>query len=1211
MKRLCSLLFACTFFSSLCASELRTLSYAERVQRPKGLPSLPEKANKLNKSGELKQAGTGYDDELLMHLYDERIDKENVRVSGFDADARIRYASIVLEKHHQPNAMLNQSRINQAIKRLAEVCNYRPEQETPYGVLTHRNAWNLLASEAVHNQNYTDAVEYLLNSLFEEYNAYIEEDTYCFPAHTPFELCTIASLIKKHKDCQARADELTEQMAPDQKRWFLGTLFHTAWQAYAQPDAAWLLAQHEQQYGNAEGAREILQELAAQEYPNAQTELQKVQRKLQLEAFASHVNDYSFDATTPDTKEDLEKIIIDCMNDEARTNKLIELCPTKELQAFVWKTIFNKAKIPAVRFNAAYHQSLLTDNVPHKSMLLQMAVSNGIKEAVEPAFVLCKEIGCTASTQILCSALAKPASPMHAEMVAWLHLSERNKQPAQELLKKLGYTDCTKVMELVHKKIQAGHLNLQKDFANLYREQAFEQMKTTKADYVHLKKRMCQIQTARQQACGWYRKAVQLPDSMKQEKIDIHHNCANMHLHLANMAEAKAKDALNKVQKEKWGQFSRTELEAAREQLNLILKADKNNARAHSQLGVVYMQDGQRDKAIESLLQAHALDHTYGNSFENLLYICKEDVDEIFNLENIRQKAAADKKASYNSKIKSLIKSIKRLAGKLTILDPDCHRAWNHLGFCAEKEGQPAQAIEQYTQGALAAYRCSEASLVNAHVVFASLAGLYGKGIRSMSKMESTQIATSLYTQALEINPQYAEARHNLGLIHAKQNNDKKAISNMQQSAQHGCAHANHRLAVYMTSGYGGYYNLEDAMWQLIDVIKAYKQSGNTDSLQKATLHLKLAEYSVANYLDHHARKKVKNNLSKQNSKAYMQARLELLEDAITTLKNYRHNADSATQATIDCTCGLLNIHQAADEEDSRQSEEHYEQGMNYLKQAIKRRDPHDIHAARNLYFYTSLLLDYPKSLYQPYDELESTQQQTLTEAIELLKYITQDVAKVQPHNFFVGKAHELLGKIRRTVYEDIKAAQNEYEEGIHIGHMGCALKLARGYETGSLTDDGQSNLKKAREVLETAVKKGDPRLKHHQTAQRDLWVFNRELGIENTDKGASIFLQTFDILKKIEQENRCPSIGSFFTTWNKMNEDDKVKSSRVINSKLPEEHDWYELQQKFRRAFPYLKGWDGFKLHFTLNELCTKWHQLPEELPFSHEERDALYARI
>ena len=1331
--------------------------------------SLPEILNRLN---------IGH--KLTADLCKMRIETEE----EFDLDARLELAQALL-KSTAFHTITGQD-IHEADDRLCEV----PDQfstETKYGLDARRDAWLFRAVLAYTRNDYENSIVYYFKSLLEQRNVDIEKGIDSFPEHIRFEMEGITYLLKNHPCCKAKVDELlTEHIKDKNKQYFLSELFSIAWKDRI-TDGAWLLAQHNKEHGYLENAMSILDELNKQEYPNAKTELDKIQEQLQKQLQARTFNTLwkkYISTQSEKDKDPIENMITECMNTEEQRENLLKSCTTKEQKTYLWHTIFKKAQEP-LKFKAAFQQAQITDDIQRKLILLQIALTNGIQEAAGPAFEACKEAGFNRSTKMLWCALAKHAPNMHMELITWLkeaddtihalallkdmadmgnvdaqlaygiqcqkqyykaedrnapeikeqalhYLGKATKQPKKypeqyiQARLELSYIakaggDLDKAKEMVRDSAHNGHVDSQVALAYYFNKEASQHAKNAQKPPPENKqqKNTNPILRAKKQVLDWYGKAVRNQNCSPERRIDLYREFVSMHLELADVFKVRSKYTKIKAEQKRWHQLSENELNAAQEKLDLILKTDGNDACALRQQALIHEQYGEREQATELLLKACKSDPAYQQPFTDLIIICHRYLSEIDELKE-HQEAEDDSQAT------SLMKRTEQLAKKLTKMKPNFGDAWTIRGMCADRTGQIPLAVGHFQTGI-------KHDSARAHFSFANM---YREGKHPSAKQISLrgsnagcnnfflgdqtndpaalQKAAELYKQGLNLDSDCGIAWYGLGLINFVQGNDKQAINCCQKSAHLGQASAHALLAQYMMAGYGGHSNLEDAMWKLINVQSMLAQESRADIKKEAKLFLKLAQCGAENYLDRHAQQNIESffalkdtpsntllhtekqilswfksdpQLTKYRTKLAEQAitllyraintkdnedekqafynqsqeafievlHLDELNNAVTWLQSH-DNLDKATQTEIQCACGLLHLCQA----NSYQDSDHYEQALKYLEQASRTQDIYNFNTARRMYFYASLLLDYPQSVLCPIDSQTEEQTEALKKAISLFEYITHEIAPVQPHNFFVGKAHAYLADIHIRVYNDKKAARAHYQEGAGFGHVICCLKLSQGYQTGSLTDDGKPDIHEAKRWLEKAVKdghtkdksyitcclhlsrgyeigtlteSGEPDIKeakkwldkavkdgHRQneqyaTAQRDLWLLNRTLGQENKDKSAQIFLQMFDAIKHIAQEKKYESWSAVFPTWIKMNEYDKKECLKLISTKIEKNHEYYNLQQQCSETFPHLTSSNLEDQYNTLEKFSTLWNKITQEgkksVLLAVEERDIIYAKI
>ena len=184
-----------------------------------------------------------------------------------------------------------------------------------------------------------------------------------------------------------------------------------------------------------------------------------------------------------------------------------------------------------------------------------------------------------------------------------------------------------------------------------------------------------------------------------------------------------------------------------------VLKINAKHVNAHNNLGVIFKELGQPQKAKNCYEKAIEIDPNYADAYNNL-------------------GLASQQLGKQHDAIKSFQKAIQ--------INPDHSTAYNNLGNAHKELGEQQKAISCY----------EKAIQINPKYADAH----YNLGIIS-KELDDLKKAINCYKKAIGINPNFTSAHNNLGVIYRELGEQHKAISCYEKAIQinpnHADAHTN------------------------------------------------------------------------------------------------------------------------------------------------------------------------------------------------------------------------------------------------------------------------------------------------------------------------------------------------------------------------------------------------------------------------------------
>ncbi|MBW8039421.1 MAG: tetratricopeptide repeat protein [Planctomycetes bacterium] len=199
------------------------------------------------------------------------------------------------------------------------------------------------------------------------------------------------------------------------------------------------------------------------------------------------------------------------------------------------------------------------------------------------------------------------------------------------------------------------------------------------------------------------------------------------------------------------------DLTGARRQYQQVLKTDPDNADALHSLGLIALQNGQYDKALD--LISKAIEQNSQNpQFYNNLGVVFKALRKIEKAIEAYQQALSlnpDFAEAYNN-MGSVLYALGRFSDAVEncrqaiSLNPDYPEAYNNLAAALQALGQYEAALENCRQAVLI-----KPDYVEAYNTMASVLQMYGR----------CDEAIETYRQAIRLAPDYAKVHNNLGMV--------------------------------------------------------------------------------------------------------------------------------------------------------------------------------------------------------------------------------------------------------------------------------------------------------------------------------------------------------------------------------------------------------------------------------------------------------------
>ena len=202
---------------------------------------------------------------------------------------------------------------------------------------------------------------------------------------------------------------------------------------------------------------------------------------------------------------------------------------------------------------------------------------------------------------------------------------------------------------------------------------------------------------------------------------------------------------------------------------NQVLKINPNHIDAHNNLGIIFKNLGENEKAINCYQKAIAINPNYANAYSNLGLVFK-NLGENEKAINCYQKAIS--------------------------LNPNLVDAYNNLGIIFEQLGQNKKAINFY-QKAIAINPNYANAYNNLGVIF--------------KKLGQNQDAINCYQKAIAINPNDVSTHNNLGVIFDELGQSQKARNFFERAI---------KLNPNYTESYWNFHGLSENIEEALFILK-------------------------------------------------------------------------------------------------------------------------------------------------------------------------------------------------------------------------------------------------------------------------------------------------------------------------------------------------------------------------------------------------------
>ena len=210
-----------------------------------------------------------------------------------------------------------------------------------------------------------------------------------------------------------------------------------------------------------------------------------------------------------------------------------------------------------------------------------------------------------------------------------------------------------------------------------------------------------------------------------------------------------------------------------------VSNAKSNSAVAAAellQLGILQRRDGKRSVAVQTLMRVIALEHDCGEAHHNLglVYLEQGHFEDAVDSLELATHFAPQLTAAHLDLSLALSRLDRHEAAAAAChraleLEPDCAIAWLRLGNIAKQRGDLTLAAQCYESAAALAPTLADAHCQRGFVLYKL--GRYDESLKS-------------YATALAINPKFVEVHHNLGLLQLETGYPEEALASFERALE-------------------------------------------------------------------------------------------------------------------------------------------------------------------------------------------------------------------------------------------------------------------------------------------------------------------------------------------------------------------------------------------------------------------------------------------